>query len=159
MHDTRQTRPDVAGTVLTLRILWAALLMGQVVFFTAVLMVLMRGSGAPAVGAKVIEMMLMICTVMLIAALVGGYHLRMQIYKAYWQADAVTPRGYFVGNLLLLAMLEGVSMFGLVIVLLGGALLPAIGPSVVAVASQLVNFPTGRAMLRKSDSADHELER
>ena len=58
----------------------------------------------------------------------------------------VTPAGYARGNILLLSMLGGPSLFGLVICVLAGSLWPYVIPSAAGMALQVINFPTGKPM-------------
>ncbi len=131
---------DPNKTLLTLRFLWAMLLAGQLMFMVVVALVLSGpGSSAPY------ELFVVACMAAP-AAIVAAHVVRMQIYKKHWISDAVTPRGYFVGNLIYLAMLEGASFFGLVVMLIGGRFLPYVIPSLVLMAVQVVNYPHGRPM-------------
>lgn len=76
-----------------------------------------------------------------------GLFVRNQCYKRNWRAEAVTPRGYLFGNVVLLAICEGLVILSLVNVFLNGALFPAGVPAAAVVAVHLLNFPHGGPML------------
>jgi len=136
-----------APVLLRLRIIWAALVLG-VVTFGAFVGLLVAAGGLPGAGhhAAPADMLTLIAVAMLVMMIPAGLFARNQFYKKNWRANVVTPSGYFTGNLLLLAMLEGVAMFSIVATLIIGAFGWAILPGVIALALLLVNFPTGRPM-------------
>ncbi|MCE9588934.1 MAG: hypothetical protein K8S99_00235 [Planctomycetes bacterium] len=134
---------ELAGrTLLTLRIVWFALLTGPLVFLGVVVMIISNGR-PPQQG---MEIMTFVAAGMLFTMVPTGYFVRMQFYKRFWRGDAVDPTGYFTGNLLLFALCEAVAFFGLVATL---AQREWRWPAVIAGAAmlvQLVNFPTGAPM-------------
>ena len=75
-----------------------------------------------------------------------GYILRTQIYKRGWRGPVITPGAYLTGNVVLLGICEGSSLFGLVVTFLNGSLWPTIIPSVIAMGVGAINFPNGLAM-------------
>lgn len=142
-----------------LRIIWAALLGGQIVFLMVIAVLAAQGTagtGAPGGGggaASVVVILGFVAAGLLVSGVIIGLFIRNQIYKANWQGDVVTPAGYFQGNLVFLALLEGVAMVGLVAALLAGTLMtPAIIPSVIAMGIQVINFPNGRPMMSPSQT-------
>lgn len=135
---------DADKTLTTLRILWAALLGGQVMFM-AILTVLV-GIGEVTPHPDFPDIVFPIACVFALLAIVASHVVRMQIYKMNWVADAVTPRGYLTGALVHLAILEGASFFAIVIALAVGRLFPYLIPSFVLLAVQVLNFPHGRPM-------------
>ena len=148
------------GVLTTTRIVWAAMLVGQVVFLVIVLVILSRRSGGG--GSQASPDMTKILGYLVIAMLLGataiGYFIRSQVYKANWQGDAVTPHGYARGNIILLAMLEGVAFFGLIVTIVHGSCGLAFAAAAIAMAIQVVNFPHGRPMYA-SDTPGHGVNR
>jgi len=125
------------------RLVWFALLMGQFVFLGVI------GSGV--IDIKASESMpanvLFIANMLfLFIAIPIGLFIRNQIYKANWVGDVVQPQGYLTGNLIFLAICEGVSMLGLVNTMLAGKFGLPILPSVLALAVFVLNFPNGKPM-------------
>ena len=131
--------------LMTTRLVWVALLMGQVMFLF-VIVFLWSSSGAFQPSSDTAWILFLVAVVMLVLAVPVGYVCRQQIYKRNWVGDVITPQGYLTGNVVLLALCEGVSMLGLVATLLNGSLWPMLVPSVIAMTVQGINFPNGRAM-------------
>jgi hypothetical protein len=71
---------------------------------------------------------------------------RNQSYKKHWREHAVAPPGFFQGNLILFAALEGSSFLTIVFVMLSGQVFPMILPAVASLAVQCANFPSGQPM-------------
>jgi F0F1-type ATP synthase membrane subunit c/vacuolar-type H+-ATPase subunit K len=135
---------DPKQTLLVTRIVWAAMIAGQMLFMIVIPFIWPdepKQTQSP-------DIMLMLPFVMLVVMVPVGYFIRMQVYKANWREDIVAPGGYFTGNLILLAMCEAVAFMGLVNVQLRGELFPALIPTILALMVQIVNFPNGRAMQR-----------
>lgn len=136
--------PPPAEALLMTRIVWAALLVGQVAFGAVVAALLTGGTieGDPSLY----PLLFYVCVALLVGAVVLGYFARNQVYKAHWREHAVLPRGYMAGNLALLALMEMTSFAALVAVLVTERLLPTLLVAVISVLVQLINFPDGRAM-------------
>ena len=133
---------DPKQMLLVTRIVWAAMLAGQVLFMIVIPFI---QPTEPTENAAP-QALLLLSFAMLVVLVPVGYYVRMQAYKANWRENIVTPGGYFVGNIILLAMCEGVAFMGLVNVHLRGELFPALIPTILALMVQIINFPNGRAM-------------
>lgn len=143
------------GMLVTTRIIWAAMLIGQVVFLAIVLVMLSRQEGGgDQMHAEVVRILGYVAIAMLFGATAIGYFIRGQVYKANWRGDVVTPRGYSIGNIILLAMLEGVAFYGLIVTVIQGSLGLGFAAAVVAMTIQVVNFPHGRPMYESDTSGD-----
>ena len=145
MDPANQPQVSRAGRLMTARIIWGAMLMGQIMFLAIIVLVIwanarpeqrldepeadspLRGHGDAGVGGP------------------GGLLAAKQNRGAgvRW-----THRrwGYFTGNILLWAMMEGASLFGLVMMMLDQKAWPFLGIVIVAMAVQAINFPTGNGM-------------
>lgn len=130
-------------SLFTTRIVWFALLMGQLLFAGVVLFSNSTHTTPPSGG---MEVMTYIVVGMFFLFVPTGYFLRMQIYKRHWQGDVVTHQGYYVGNLILWALCDGVALFGLVVTLVQREWGLAAVVSAAAMVVQLINFPTGAPM-------------
>lgn len=140
------TREEEIGRMLmTMRVVWFALLCGQVIFGVIVLGHC-SGRGVESYRRELVWPFGIAAAVMLAVAVPAGLFVRMQIYKRHWRGDVISPKGYFTGNLVFLAMCEGVSLFGLATVMIMGYVDWSIVVSVIAVLIQLANFPTGAPM-------------
>jgi hypothetical protein len=136
------TQPSPRHSLMTLRIIWFALLMGQVIFLAIVLW-LIRQPGQAA-EPQVRRTLFIIAAVMLATAIPVGYFLRMRLYERGRESDgSVSPGAYGSGNIIFYALCEGPSLFAIVGILLSREPMPFIILTLVAMAAQAVNFPTG----------------
>lgn len=141
----------IERALLTARLFWAALLGGQI--FLAFAVVKMWHAGVvPAAAPAAARIILLVPIVLFVTLVPLGLFLRNQIYKRSWQGPAIAPQGYLTGNLVLLALCETVVLSSLIASLLLHAFWPAIGPGLLAVAMQALNFPNGRAMEASPDT-------
>lgn len=139
MPEPTYTDANRRGTLLIVRIVWLALLVGQLGFGAVVLQQVMAGQSGGQTQLR--GQMLAIATGVLIGAVGIGYFARNQSYKKHWRGDAVTPPGFFQGNLILLAVLELASFVTLIFVMVTGQVFPMILPAVASLAIQCANFP------------------
>jgi len=128
------------------RLLWGAMLMGQVAFLVVLVVLILQGMQGYVTDAGTAQNLLYISSGVMIFGALVGYFLRMQIYKAGWENDHVKPDAYFMGNLILFATLETVSLVALVSVLLVAQLIPFALPALVALILMAVNFPSSSPM-------------
>src|SRR5687768_1818121 len=139
----QQNQPSFETRLRVLRIIWAALLMGQVMFL-GVIVALLWPSRTPGqtLTPQVRQLLLYVATAMLVGAIGLGYLVRRMMYKTA-PDGTVAMANYGGGNIILWAMCEGVSMFALVAMLLDGKPWPFLAISLVAMANQVITFPTG----------------
>jgi len=139
------TAVDPSRTLAVLRVIWAILLVGQFLLVGIAAMV-MRSANKVLLEEEQAWQLFGCNSAMLVLNILLGSYLRNQIYKRHWQANVVKPTGYFLGNVLMLAMLESVVMLAIVISMLRLNFWPWIGPGAVALLVYLVNFPHGGPM-------------
>lgn len=132
------------ATLMIMRVIWLAFIVGQVGFGAVAILMMMNAE--PTGQAHLRGQMLAIASGIFIGAVGLGYFARNQSYKKHWQEHAVTPPGFFQGNLILLAALEGSSFMTVVFVMLSGQVFPMILPAVASLAVQCANFPSGQPM-------------
>lgn len=132
-------QPTPQQAVVLARVIWGALVAGQVAFAVMVLVGLPETAelGDPSLYPE----LLYVSVAMLVVLTAAGYFGRMQVYKANWQGHAVTPRGYLMGNLLLFILLETVSIAALVAVVVTQKVMPTVVVAALSLLIQLVNFP------------------
>ena len=127
-----------------LRIIWFALLMGQVVFAAVVLFILPPQRQQ---NPDMLRLMFWILLAMLLVMVPVGLIVRRIIYRGGMdESGAVSPQAYATGTIVFLAMCEGVGFFGLVCTMLNGGPGPHLVVALTAMAIQLVSFPTGAPM-------------
>lgn len=130
--------------LLQTRLIWLILILGQIAFGVVVLF--LNGQRNTPANADLYPVLLYVSIGVFVSSVMMGYFLRNQIYKANWQEHAITPKGYFTGNLLLMAMLEGAAILPMATILITGNVLPTGAVALAALAVQAVNFPTGGPM-------------
>src|SRR3954454_8851133 len=75
---------------------------------------------------------------------IGAFLIRSMVFNANRDEQGLLkPQGYATGTIIYMAMLEGAAFFGLVNIILHKALWPHILVAGIAIALQLVAFPTG----------------
>lgn len=135
---------DPPRALLITRIIWFALLSGQILFLAII--VVLWNVGSIKADPQLASVLGMCAVGVLFSAISVGMFVRNQIYKRHWVGDVVTPAGYVQGNIVFLAMCEGASFLGLLAVLFRGALGFELIVPVLALMVQVVNFPNGKAM-------------
>ena len=141
--DAKQ-RQKVDAVLLTLRIFWV-LLLGGIVMFTAVVAFLIVQGVAPLLGDMPPLVHYMPLILLVISVLIG-YTMRLLIYRQRRTPTGVSPDGFFLANMILLALLEGSAMLGVVVVLLTGQFWPAYSATVLALMLFVFNWPRRDAM-------------
>lgn len=130
------------------RFVWGFSLLSLMVF--AVIAMTMRGlNGVTEDGdgfASLGSVLIPAVWGLLVVAVSVAFFLRNQTYKKHWQEDAVTPQGYFLGNVIFFSAVEFPAMIAAMAVFLGVNLLAGLLPILVTLPLLLVNFPNGRPM-------------
>ena len=130
--------------LLTLRIIWAALLVGQIALLVVILKVILPGRTQPP---QINQPLTMVCYGMLATMVPVGFVVRMMIFRrGRDEFGAIAPGAYGTGNIVFWALCEGVSFFSLICVMQNGSLAPTIYVTAAAVALQVTAFPTGGRM-------------
>ena len=127
--------------MLTLRVIWAALLTGQIMFLGVALFLVKQQSRPAAVEPSVTSLIFYVGCAILVGGLLGGHVIRGAI-----TSKASTPRGttataYAAGTIILLALLEAPAMIGGVVILLSQTAMPGAVLAGLAIVATLVHFP------------------
>jgi hypothetical protein len=124
-----------------LRIIWGALLMGQVVFLVIALAIGKNMNPRRPPDAQ----LQLYCAIGMLAVLVPmAYVMRAATYrKGLGEDGLITPQFYGTGNIMFFAMCEGVGLAAITFGLLNQGRGPVFFVAAVAIAVQVVNFPTG----------------
>lgn len=137
--DYDETRGDLAA----LRLIWGALLFGEVVLAGVAIAVMLDADPADAGLASLLRYAAVAALVVVTPL---SLFIRNQVYKANWRENVITPQGYIKANLVMLSMLEGVATAALVMVFVVGVDWLLLSVAAAAAAVQAVNFPTGKPM-------------
>lgn len=134
---------DPAKALMVLRFIWAALLMGQVVFLAVALIV--RSQSAASADGQMLRM------IFYVSLAFGGVTIPVAFVARRIATGSDRPipiNRYFTGTIVFLAFLEAVSMFGLVTIFLGQPVTTGLIMPAVAIALQAISFPMGPATTR-----------
>jgi F0F1-type ATP synthase membrane subunit c/vacuolar-type H+-ATPase subunit K len=128
---------------MVLRIIWASLLMGQLIFLGVIVLALWPHA-TPIADEQILKTEFLIALIMLASAIPIGLVIRHFTFSKGRHPDgSVDQNSYSTGNIILWAMCEGCSFFGLVLMLQSVRGLPyAIVPA-IAIGVQAITFPTG----------------
>jgi hypothetical protein len=124
----------------TLWIIWAALIMGELMF----LMVLVRFVLPSQQGKKIVpqENLVWICFAMCATSIPIGFFIRMMILgRAQREKGEITLAAYSTGNIIFWAACESVGYFALVVAMLNGTLWPTEVALAIAVGMQVLTCP------------------
>ncbi len=138
-NDSTQTP---AQAVRAVWILWSAFLAGLGIF--AVVVYFVRDPNA--LPQDIAQLFFLLAWAGVFVGFPIGYFVRMQVYKANWQINSVTPRGYLTGNLFFFAAAEPAGLMALVAILLGAPWWPTSAPLILALLLLLPNLPSERLM-------------
>ena len=133
---------------MTLRIIWGAMLMGQLMFLGVIFAIFHPAWTAPPsrtqLGEPPPDILLYASIGLLVICVIGAFAIRAVVFNANRDEQGlIKPGGYATGTIIYMAMLEGASFFGLVNIILHKALWPHILIAGIAIVLQLIAFPTG----------------
>jgi hypothetical protein len=129
----------VGQRLFVLRLIWAALLMGQIVFGAVVIFLVRQRDAAPE--PQLHPMLFYLAAALLVGGLFVGTLIRAKLGVGMKLVDEQKINSYATGTIIFLALCEGPSLLALVAVLLTGVLAPTLLVPAAAIAIQLVNLP------------------
>ena len=131
-----------------LRIAWGAMLLGQLTFAAVVgaLLFLSGDAEGSMVDAGFAHTLFLIAVGLIIVAVPVALFVRNQVYKANWVGNAITPDGYFNGNIVLFAVMDGVASLALVGLFVTAGHWGFAAVAAAAILAHGANFPTGRPL-------------
>jgi hypothetical protein len=118
--------PQTVGRLTSLRIIWGAMLMGQLMFLGVIFAVFHPAWTAPPASGNQPPDMLFYCSVgLLVMCVIGAFAIRAVVFNANRDEQGlIKPQGYVTGTIIYMPMLEGAAFFGLVRHPAQGALAP-----------------------------------
>jgi hypothetical protein len=125
--------------LITTRIIWFALLMGQIAFMVVVA-VMDRPKQEMAIP---LEDMVGVNFLILLTVVPVAFFIRRLIFRRGEVDGAAADAAYQTGNIIFWASCEMVSFFGLITVFISGSWWPAVVPTVIALGLQAMTFPVG----------------
>ncbi len=152
MNQSRQAidNPEKAQKMTLL--VWAGLIVGQVLAFGGAVLAL-RGGQIEPLPPQQFNNLYSGSIIALIVLLFAGYAIRYIIYSKSAENGIISPFGYFAGNLIFFSLAEAAALFSMVVMVTGGELnLYPILPALVALLAQIMNFPSGKPMYQRDFS-------
>ena len=125
--------------LVTIRIIWFALILGQVAFLIVVASIHPPSRSLVIPQATLIRVNLLL----LLTEVPVAFVIRMMIFRRGTVDGRIRPAAFARGNIVFWAGCEGVSFFGLIIIFLSGTWWPAIVIVGVALGLQVITFPVG----------------
>ena len=142
-----------ASSLLVNRIIWGALIMGQVAFMSAQMIILRQpqNGARPPISADMLMVFVIVNAVMLATIIPVTFFIRSLIFKRARNAEGVIPpQAFSTGNIIFWAGCEGCSLFGLVVAFLNYSFWPTIVFVAIALACQVATFPR-RSQIEPAD--------
>lgn len=122
------------------RLIWGALLAGQVAFLGVAAFLLNSPANGPRDPAAA-RPMLFVAFALLVTLVPGGFLMRRRALARAGESGAIDPRLFLRATIAALALCEAASFAGIVTAILQGALLPGMFVTLVALAAQALQFP------------------
>ena len=143
---------DPRKALMTVRIIWVAMLMGQLTFAAIAVGIVTSAAGEAPGDAASVSMLFIISCAMIVTAIPVGLFVRGQVFKRHWQGDIVTPRGYAGGNIIAFASCEGPVFFSLIVCLIARSFWPYAIPAAAGLVVFLLLWPSGKPMFSPRDA-------
>jgi F0F1-type ATP synthase membrane subunit c/vacuolar-type H+-ATPase subunit K len=140
MADYGSQNPSLSGQLMTLRIIWFALLLGPLAFLGMVIFVVLPGrAGTNMVHPQ--PQLVLVNGIMLVTMIPIGYVIRRFVFRAGRVDWGIAPAAFARGNIIFWAMCEGVAFSGLVFATINRSLWPTIVFVVIALGLQALTVP------------------
>lgn len=128
--------------LMSIRIIWLALLLGQLAFMAVVFLVILpnpniRQNLHPQPALSWIPF------VMLVTVVPVAFFMRRMIHRRTATAAGIRPGAYSTGNIVFWAVCEGCAFFGLIAIMLNASIWPVVIAVALALFLQAITFPTG----------------
>jgi hypothetical protein len=130
----------------TLWIIWAALIMGELMFLMVLVRIVLPGQQ----GKKIVprENLAWICFAMCAISIPIGFFFRMMILgRSQREKGEITLAAYSAGNIIFWAACEGVGYFSLVVAMMSGTLWPTEVALGIAMGMQVLTCPWRRVVV------------
>ena len=134
--------------LLNMRIIWLALLMGQLMFLLIlVLLILPR-----QLNVHPQPILSTVAFILTAAVIPAAFVARMMIFRRRHTDGRLAPATYFTGSIIFWAGCESVNFFGLIVAMINGNLWPTIIVVAIALALFTLTFPMADKISVSSNS-------
>ena len=124
--------------LLTMRIVWAALLAGECLFMATTVLMILPHQRKPEHPQPIL---VWINLGMLLTVIPVAFAIRRIIFGRSRANGILSSTAYSMGNIIFWAGCEGVAFFGVVVAIVNGSIWPTLVNVAVAMALQVVTFP------------------
>jgi hypothetical protein len=140
-----------AKTLMTIRIIWFAMLMGELMFLGIVAFVILPNHGPPQLQ----PILVWVNVIMLLTIVPATFAIRAATFRRTAINGAVPAGPFVTGNIIFWAGCEGVCFFAVVIAVMTGSLWPTILVAVIALSLQALTFPVGGRLYLPTGGTTH----
>src|SRR5207237_600418 len=143
MDNSSQHAADSApqrNPLLVIRIIWLAMMMGELIFLAVILLVILPHRGE---AAQPNAILVYANVILLLTSVPITFIIRRSIFARSGVNGGIPAGPYLTGNIIFWAGCEGVCFFALVIAIITGALWPTILIAAIALSLQAITFPVG----------------
>jgi hypothetical protein len=142
MYQTSPNNIPPQRPLMTLRIIWFALLVGPIAFLAAMEFGIFSIRGTQQAQ----PLFFWVDLAMLLTTVPITYGIRYLIFRRASIDGSIPATAFSTGNIIFWAGCEGVAFSGLVFALLNGSLWPTIVVVAIAMGLQVLTFPTGKRL-------------
>jgi hypothetical protein len=140
------TLMDIERQLRVLRVMWAMLLMGELIFFVVIVFVIWPKQQRMT-SDQTLQLLFRIGCAMLLTLVPITFVVRSRTWRnGRDERGNLRPSAYASGCIICWSGCEGVAMFGLVGALLSNGPWPFLILTIIAVGAQILAFPTGAPM-------------
>jgi hypothetical protein len=127
-----------AKVLLTMRIMWAALLIGPILFMAVIIFMILPNAKRPIHPQPILNWVSFALPAMMIPV---AFVIRRLIFSRARTEAGIPPAAYSTGNIVLWASCEGCAFLALVVAMLNASLWPTIIVVAIALSLQAITFP------------------
>lgn len=125
-----------------IRIIWLALLLGQLAFMAVVFLLILPNASTRR-GLQPQPALSWVPFLLLVTVVPAAFFMRRLILRRSTTAAGIRPAAFSTGNIVFWATCEGCAFFGLIAIMINGKLWPTIIAVAIALFLQALTFPTG----------------
>jgi hypothetical protein len=139
-----------AKSLLTLRIIWFALLLGPLAFLAVVILQVLRNIPSAQTPQPVL---IWVNAAMLLTELPVMFLIRKWMFDRARNAYGIPRKAYSTGNIIFWAGCEAVAYFGIIVIILNRSVLPTLYFAGIAIAMIVLTFPRAGILSSQCEKA------
>lgn len=139
--------------LLTMRVMWLALLLGPILFMGVIIVVILPGAKKPVHPQPILAW---VSIALLVTTVPVAFMIRALILRRARTESGIPPAAYSTGNIVFWASCEACAFFGLIVAMLNVSLWPTIVVIAIALSLQAITFPLGTNLSFSNDGRDSQ---